>query len=108
MTRLVPRRPPRERSTDVDGSGVSRVMARLGACSELGCPLATAADAAPIRNLDTPTRRGLFERARFCVFLGSKAGVWRPCRGGIFQRAQNLTKGAKSSARRWAAAASHT
>ena len=46
MTRLVPRRALRESSTDVDGAGVWRVLARLGACSELGCPLATEADAA--------------------------------------------------------------
>ena len=30
----------------------------------------------------------VFSKGRvFCVFLGSKAGVWRPCRRGIFQRA---------------------
>ena len=34
-------------STDVDGSGVWRVLARLRAGSELGYLLATAADAAP-------------------------------------------------------------
>ena len=48
MTRLVPpdARPAVWGSADVDGSGVGEALARLGACSELGCPLATEADAA--------------------------------------------------------------
>ena len=74
MTRLVPpdARPAVWGSADVDGSGVGEALARLGACSELGCLLATAADAAPVRNHRTRIRRGLFEGAAR-AFLETKA-----------------------------------
>ena len=40
--------------------------------------LTDAADAAPIRNLGTPSRRRLFERARFLCVLGIKGGRVAP------------------------------
>ena len=87
MTRLVPRRALRESSTDVDGAGVWRVLARLGACSQLVVCSRPRPTRLPSGTL-VPLLDAVFSKGRvFCVFLGSKAGVWRPCRGGIFQRA---------------------
>ena len=61
MTRLVPRRAPRGRSTDVDGSGV---WGNYWLVWELGPSLVVRSrprpTRLPIRNYRTPIRRGLF------------------------------------------------
>ena len=68
MTRLEPRRAPRGRSTDFDGSGVGECWL-AGSILRAWLSARDAADAAPIRNLGTPARRRLFERARSRAFL---------------------------------------